>query len=79
MVAGRKLPITRLAFREGKLEITASVRTGTDWAPLHDVPAAVFGPDGRGVCQGWRLSVPWVRAGEHVTIILPIRIDSLNP
>jgi hypothetical protein len=78
VVAGRELPVTRLDLEEGMLKITAKTRVERDWPAVTDEPAAVFGWDGQAVCRGWRVSIPAVRAGRFVEIVLPIRIASLE-
>lgn len=78
VVAGRRLPVVGLALRDGQLQITATIRATRDMPPVTDQPAAVFGADGQGVCQGWRVSIPEVPAGVDLTVVLPIRIASLE-
>jgi hypothetical protein len=78
VVAGRTLPIIRLALQDSKLEITAFTRATCHLPAVHDAEVTVFGTDGRGVCQGWLLNIPEIPAGGTVTIILPIQITSMS-
>jgi hypothetical protein len=75
VVGGKSYQVTGLALRKGLLWITCDadgpVRAFTG-------PAAVFGSDGQGVCQGWECPMPEVPAGMHVQIVLPIRIATLE-
>lgn len=78
VVAGRMYPVTSLSLRDGRLRITAQRHAESDQPAIRDQPAAVFGVDGQGVCQSWKVSIPAVHAGEMVTIILPLVITQLE-
>jgi hypothetical protein len=78
VVAGRTLPIIRLELREGKLLITAFTGVLRDEPAVRDAEATVFGADGQGVCQGWLMDIPEMRAGETITITLPMQITHLE-
>lgn len=78
VVDGRGYAITRIELRGGLMLITAYgfATTARDARP--DAPATVFGQDGQGICQGWKTPMPELHPGLHVTVILPIRIASLE-
>jgi hypothetical protein len=78
MVDGRGYAITRIELRGGLLLITAYGMTIIHSPARPDVPATVYGQDGQGICQGWKTPMPELFPGQHVTIILPIRIASLE-
>jgi hypothetical protein len=78
VVAGQPYSIIDLALRKGELVITAFRIAPCDQAAVTDEPATIFGPDGCGVCQGWKVSIPRVKASGSVTIYLPIKIESVT-
>ena len=45
---------------------------------VSDQPATVFGEDGQGVCQSWKLSIPKLSRHQDATIVLPIAIVELE-
>lgn len=75
VVDGKSYRVTGLALRRGLLLITAEA-----YGPVEAFtgPAAVFGDDGQGVCQGWECPMPAVPAGMRVEVVLPIRIATLE-
>ena len=76
VVAGREYEITGLRLRDGKLEITAHGRGPSP--AVSDAPATVFGEDGLGICQAWRMTIPELTRRNDVTIHLPIQITHID-
>ena len=79
VIDGCTYQITRMELRHGLLLITADGTARTHRHALPDTPATVFGQDGQGICQGWKTPMPALHPGMHVTVILPIRIATLEP
>ncbi len=76
VIAGRTYQVTGMRLHDAKLTITAH-----GWGPapaVADQPAAVFGDDGRGVCQAWHVDIPALCESEDVHIVLPIQITHLE-
>lgn len=78
VVDGRSYRISGLELRRGLLFITAHGHPGVHAPASPDTPATVFGSDGQGICQGWKTPMPELDPELHVTIVLPIRIGSLE-
>ncbi len=78
VVDGRSYGIRGIELRGGLLLITATGISDTHRDACPDTPATVFGQDGQGICQGWKTPMPELFPDMYVTIILPIRIASLE-
>ena len=77
IVDGYTYWITRFALRGGQIFIEAS-RNGPVRA-ITDAPAAVFGEDGQGICQSWKVTLtPHEAACDHITIGFRIQIEYLE-
>lgn len=47
--------------------------------PFTNMPATIFGEDGQGICQSWETTLtPTEAAANHITIILPIQINTME-
>jgi len=81
VIDGRTYQVTRIRLHGGLLMVTA-----THYGPVppcRDVPAAVFGDDGQGVCQSWNITITpeqvrGLRSRDTVTVELPIRIATME-
>lgn len=78
IIDGQTYQINRMCLSGGLLLITASGLSNRHMPASPDTPAAVFGQDGRGICQGWKTPMPPLHPGQYVTITLPIRIATLE-
>lgn len=78
VVDGRSYEVASMELRGGLLLITAHGVATVHAAASPDTPATVFGQDGQGICQGWKTPMPELFPGMYVTIVLPIRIASLE-
>ena len=81
VIDGRTYEILKVRLRGGLLWITA--RHDGPVPPCEDVPAAVFGDDGQGVCQSWNVTITpaqvrGLRSRDTVTVELPIRIATME-
>jgi hypothetical protein len=74
VIAGRVFPITQLQLRNGGLTIVASHPGPVPGC--EGEPATVFGEDGQGICQSWRVTIP--ASACDVTIYLPLRITEIE-
>jgi hypothetical protein len=68
IVAGRRYEITRMAFNQGGIEVTAERTADDDHPHLEAAPMTVFGADGRGVFQGGTAHIPAHKRGERVRL-----------
>jgi hypothetical protein len=76
VIDGRTYRVVRTELTGGELRIYAAGAGPV--AAAEGVAGAVFGDDGRAVCRGWSIDMPAVKAGLSVTVVLPIRIDTLT-
>jgi hypothetical protein len=76
VIDGRTYRVVRTELTGGELRIYAA--GGGPVAEAAGAQAAVFGDDGSAICRGWSVDMPAVKAGLSVTVVLPIRIDTLT-
>jgi hypothetical protein len=77
VVAGRRFPVTRLALRDGQLEITAQ---GPGPLPvLRNEPVTVFGEDDVGMIQGgYMTTATKARRCDTVHLVLTVRTTAIT-
>lgn len=76
VIAGHEFPVNSIRLRNGKYEIVA-----TGYGPLPEFinePITIFGEDGQGVAQGGLFNFRATGRGEHIMIIVPLRVTSVT-
>ena len=83
VIDGRTYQVMRIRLHGGMLMVTATHDGPVP--PCRDVPAAVFGDDGQGVCQSWNVTITPEQLKPRfgvppatVTVELPIRIATME-